>query len=305
MRVTVVHNTKAGCGFLSREELVGELVYAGHEVTEANDLDQDLGHGLQQRCDVVIAAGGDGTILSVAKRLQHGHVPLIVLPLGTANNFARTLGMTRDMPRLLKLMEHRKVRVIDLGMVTGTWGSDYFIESAGVGWFCDALIEAVDDHDKTPERAQQVLIDYLANYRPRSWSVQIDDQDASGNYVLIDVMNAGMMGPNLHLGPTANPCDGAFDVVLVTAHEQPALLDYLHDLRKDQRPPPPELQVRRARHVRFELGGRAMRVDGNLRPRVGALRSEFADVRVLPGAVRVWLPEEEPAVVQPPAASAA
>jgi diacylglycerol kinase (ATP) len=288
MRVTVVHNENAGCGFLSREELLGELEYAGHQVTEITDLNLLLAPSFRVTCDVVIAAGGDGTILSVARRLLNSDVPMVVLPLGTANNLAQALGVTRSLPALIASLDRPAYRSLDLGCAVGSWGTKYFCESAGVGWFCEALSEAINDGDKTPERAREVLTRFLSEYQPRQWDISIDGHNFSGRYVMIDVMNAGMLGPNLHLGKSADPSDGSFDVVLATPEDRLKLLDYMEALCSNKTPKAPELHVKRARHVRFAMGDRKVRVDGKLR-----VNSQFVDVHVVPGGVKVLLPEAD------------
>lgn len=291
MRITVVHNAKAGYGILSREELLGELEWGGHEVTEVTELDRLKEPSFAKTCDAVIAAGGDGTVLSVARRLLFSSVPMVVLPLGTANNFAHAVGMTRNaamggLRPLIASLHLAPERRIDVGRAEGTWGTRYFCESAGVGWFCEALTEAIADGDKPPTRARDVLTDYLSRYQAKYWDVSIDGHNCSGAYLMIDVMNAGMLGPNLKIGHSADPTDGAFDVVMATAEDQPKLLRYLEALRRDESPTPPELYVRRGRHVRFAMGNRKMRIDGKVRH-----SSPFVDIHVVPGSVRLLVPE--------------
>lgn len=288
MRVTVVHNENAGCGLMSREELLGELEYAGHAVTEIDQMDRLLDPGYRAGCDVVIAAGGDGTVLSVVSRLVGSDVKVVVLPLGTANNLAHALGMTRSIPRLVKMLADGHERRLDVGVAVGAWGVRHFVESAGVGWFCEAISEAVEDGDKTPERAQRVLADFVARYQTRHWDLSIDGHNESGDYLMIDVMNAGMLGPNLHLGHSANPADGKFDVVLATPDDQPRLLEYLEGLARGESPTPPEFYVRRASHVRLATGRRKMRIDGKLRH-----ASPFVDIHVMPAGVTVLVPEDQ------------
>jgi len=297
MRVTVVHNEKAGCGFLSREELLGELEYAGHEVTELTELDELLSPSFRARCEVVIAAGGDGTLLSVARRLLHSDVPMLVLPLGTANNLGRALGASRHLPHLVAALAHPRLRDLDLGSAVGSWGTKFFCESAGVGWFCDALSVAIEDGDKTPERAREVLTNYLREHQARHWDLAIDGRNYSGDYVMIDIMNAGMLGPNLHLSASANPSDGLFDVVLATPDDRPKLLAYMEALCRNETPEPPQLFVKRAQHIRFAMGERKIRVDGKLEG-----DSQFIDIHVVPGGVKVIVPElsDDPVRATPP-----
>ncbi len=297
MRVTVVHNENAGCGFLSREELLGELEYAGHEVTEITEMDQLLDPAFRSGCDVVIAAGGDGTILSVARRLLHSEVPMLVLPLGTANNLGRALGASRHIPHLISALAQPRMRNLDLGAVVGSWGTKFFCESAGVGWFCDALSVAIEEGDKTPERAREVLTNYLREHQARHWDIAIDGHNFSGDYVMIDIMNAGMLGPNLHLSKSADPSDGQFDVVLATPDDRPNLLAYMEALCRNETPEPPPLFVKRAKHIRFAMGERKLRIDGKLEG-----DSKFVDIHVVPGAVKVIVPEhsDDPVRATPP-----
>lgn len=291
MRVTLVHNPNAGWGVLSRDDLVLHLTRAGHEVSEATDLDQNLGHHLRHDADAVVAAGGDGTMVGVARRLLHKPVPMVVIPIGTANNFGRSLGMKPDVEMLLDVLKSPVERTIDLGVATGTWGTEYFIESAGVGWFADALSEAVEPEDKALPRAREVLTNFLDDYRPQRWELTIDGEDHSGDYLLIDVMNAGMLGPNICLGSEVNPSDGFFEVALVGPSDRQLLIRYLRALKQGHTPEPPPLHRVRGRHVRIALGDRQLRVDGSLHPKPNELPSPAAELRVLPGAVRVWLPK--------------
>jgi diacylglycerol kinase (ATP) len=202
MRVTVVHNASAGAGQLPEHHVVHRLEAAGHTVQSATNPDRDLGKRLGKRCDVVVAAGGDGTVLGVARRLVGLGVPLVILPVGTANNVAATVGVSASLDELLAILEHPRERKMDMGVATGSWGERFFSESAGVGWFCDALAQqVVSDADKAPERALRVLADNLATYAPRRWTVTLDGQDVSGSYLLVEVLTPACWGPTFGSPP--------------------------------------------------------------------------------------------------------
>jgi diacylglycerol kinase family enzyme len=287
----VVHNAAAGWGELSQQQLLTGLEQAGYETRLANP-DSGLPKRLAKICDVVIAAGGDGTVVSVARRMVGSGVPLIILPLGTANNLARSVGMQARIESVLQALEAPHEVGLDMGVATGSWGERYFSESAGVGWFCEALEEELEDGDKKSSRALEVLTAFLERYVARRWTVTLDGADFSGEYLLAEVMNAGMLGPNVELAAAASPFDGALDVVLLTERDRPALLAYLDALRHGQAPTPPKISRRRAKHVHFTLEERRLRIDDAVRPKKGAVTSHFADVRVLPAAIRLWLPPQ-------------
>lgn len=292
-RVTLIHNPSAGWGDLSQSQLMTGLERGGYEVRIAHP-DNGLGKRLAKQTDVVIAAGGDGTVNAVARRLVNSDVPLIILPLGTANNLARTVGMEPTIECALETLSDPRERGLDMGVATGSWGERYFSESAGVGWFCDALNEEVTkEEDKTIDNALQALTRYLEGYHPKPWTVSLDGVDASGEYVLVEVMSAKLLGPNVQLAPNADPFDGELDVVLVTEKDKRKLLTYLDELRHGPDAKPPRLDRRRAKHVHFALAEKCLRIDDAVRPKKGAIDSHFADVRLLPGAVRLWLPPKK------------
>ncbi len=291
-RVTLVQNPSAGAGAVAQRQLLKALEEAGHEVRPVEP-DKGLGKNLSQRADVVIAAGGDGTVLGVARRLVHTKVPLVILPLGTANNLARSVGMPNDLDVLLELLDEPRERPLDIGVATGSWGERYFCESAGVGWFSEALQVEVTEDDKEPERAVAVLREALMAYTPKRWTVTIDGEDASGEYLSIDVMNAKYFGPNLKLGKRAEPFDGVLDVVMLKAQDAKRMISYLAALENTPDSPAPPFETRKAKHVHIVLEERRLRIDDAVRPKPGALRSHFADLRLLAGAVRLWLPPQQ------------
>jgi diacylglycerol kinase family enzyme len=69
------------------------------------------------RPDLLIAGGGDGTISEAARNLAHRDIALGVLPLGTTNNFARTLGIPLNLPTAITVLTDGKVADVDLGLV--------------------------------------------------------------------------------------------------------------------------------------------------------------------------------------------
>jgi diacylglycerol kinase family enzyme len=87
--------------------------------------------------DVVVAAGGDGTISAVAGVLAGGDVPLGVLPMGTLNHFARDLGIPTDLVGAAKVIAAGHVVRVDVGRVNGR----VFINNSSLGVYSRALLE--------------------------------------------------------------------------------------------------------------------------------------------------------------------
>jgi YegS/Rv2252/BmrU family lipid kinase len=84
---------------------------------------------LERGVDRLIVGGGDGTLSTVAARLAHRNVTLGVLPLGTANDFARTLGIPSDLDAAAAIIASGHVRLVDLGLANDA----YFLNVASLG----------------------------------------------------------------------------------------------------------------------------------------------------------------------------
>ena len=95
MRILLVHNPKAGSEKYTTEKLMTMLKEAGHRAVISRRRQRGLNEALKKKFDLVLVAGGDGTVAKVARRLvkSRSKIPMSVLPLGTANNVARILGL--------------------------------------------------------------------------------------------------------------------------------------------------------------------------------------------------------------------
>jgi diacylglycerol kinase family enzyme len=100
-----------------------------HAVRDPKELETVLAKALEAKPDLVILGGGDGTVSGLVDQLVGTGVVLGVLPLGTANSFARTLGLPLDIRGALRVFAEGRRRRIDLGMIDG----DYFANTAAIG----------------------------------------------------------------------------------------------------------------------------------------------------------------------------
>jgi diacylglycerol kinase (ATP) len=101
-----------------------------HEVTPGSKLVEEARAAAEGGAELVVVAGGDGTIREVASGLVKTSVPLGILPLGTFNNLALSLGIPRDLDAACGILENGRPRKIDVGVADER---HYFFEAAGVG----------------------------------------------------------------------------------------------------------------------------------------------------------------------------
>jgi YegS/Rv2252/BmrU family lipid kinase len=104
-----------------------DLVEA-HRVTEPDQL-EPLVKAAVAKAPMVIVGGGDGSLSSTVDHFVGKDTVFAVLPLGTANSFARTLGLPLDLDGALDVIVHGRRKRIDLGIIDG----DYFANSAALG----------------------------------------------------------------------------------------------------------------------------------------------------------------------------
>src|SRR5262249_42864019 len=143
-------------------QLLALLRDAGHEVIYRSVRDDHWDHVLDESAELVVAAGGDGAIAKVIRRLLDRHLPLALLPTGTANNISRTLGLV-DAPLEQLVSSWTSARTIRFvtGTARGPWGSRIFIESVGAGFFATMMAEL--DRQKPPGSAGPQRKDGLAD----------------------------------------------------------------------------------------------------------------------------------------------
>src|SRR5262245_30850994 len=132
-KALVILNRKARQGRSDPGAALEILARSGFEVIEEQvDRPQFLGpviRGARGRVDAVILGGGDGTLTTAADALMDVQLPLGVLPTGTANDLARTLGLPTDLVAAAEVISRRHLKRIDVGWVNGT----HFFNAATVG----------------------------------------------------------------------------------------------------------------------------------------------------------------------------
>ncbi len=111
-----MHNPKAGRGNHGKKELMAALANAGHHAIYESTKNSDYKKALEKSVDLVLAAGGDGTVGKVGRELIDSGMPLGVLPLGTAKNLARSLGFTAPPEEIVAGLERGKKRAFDIGL---------------------------------------------------------------------------------------------------------------------------------------------------------------------------------------------
>jgi diacylglycerol kinase (ATP) len=229
MKVTLLVNPSAGDGDHSADALRRQIESAGYRVEVGSTKGEGLTQVLERADGLVVVAGGDGTVGRVIKALVGTKLPLAILPLGTANNIAASLGIHGTVEELVARWATASGVHVDVGSVRGPWGETAFVESIGVGLLARLISPAVGDRLDDVEQARDAAY-HLAHSTPlKHWRVELDGKDFSGEYLLIEAMNIRCAGPNICFAVRAEPGGGRLEVVFAGERERTTLQALVRD----------------------------------------------------------------------------
>ena len=261
MRVTLIHNPTAGEDDHAADSLRALVAEAGHEVSYTSMRQPGWEEAVENAGDLVVVAGGDGSVGKVFREVATNGIPVTLLPVGSANNIARSLGIPDvEVARLVRGWGDGEHRRLDVGEARASWGRTLFVESIGGGIFGEVLARAdgiesagIDvEGDEKIELGVEMLREVIEGIPAREWRVEVDGDDLSGALLAVEAMNIGQMGPNLPLALQADPGDGLLDVVLIRDEDRSNLVAYLSQRMRELDPGLPGL--RRSRGERVVLG---------------------------------------------------
>lgn len=243
MKILLVHNPTAGSG--------------DHDATSLRRLVQKLGSVTYQSvkskswakvfekkpADLILAAGGDGLVRRVALNAPRGS-RISILPLGTANNVANSLGIKGKPKDVIAGLKDAREQPLDLGWAQGPWGERSFLEGIGLGAVTNVAARMDTGESQGAEgqsaikRARALLRNALVTGKDHWFDVTVDGQSICDKAALLEVANMRYIGPRLALAPSADPGDGELDVVWLPEDGRGRLGEWLRDADDDDAEPP-------------------------------------------------------------------
>lgn len=222
-RARIIYNPTSGREAFKKElpAVLEKLELAGYEAsahatTGEGDATNAARLAVERKYDIVIAAGGDGTINEVINGLaeQEYRPKLGVIPVGTTNDFARALTIPRDsIQKAVDVIIEDKTMLLDIGKVN----SQYFINIAGGG----KLTELTYD---VPSKLKTMLgqlayyvkgIEMLPFLKPAPVKIEYDGNKIEEDIMLFLISNTNSVGGFEKLAPDACLNDGYFDLLIL------------------------------------------------------------------------------------------
>lgn len=274
MKIALFHNPGAGNRTLDASRLIRHFAEGGYDVMYAATNQTGWESIFRNSFDRAVIAGGDGTVSRVAPWLAARNIPFCILPLGTANNCAKTLGQTHSVEVVVANLHSAGTKKVDLGIVTTPLGHRVFIESLGIGLLAQFMAEMRMLEKKKNSRDRLTPVERLTGalkrlrllakeYPESSCELLLDDKPLAGNFLLLEAANMGLIGPNLNLIPHVNPGDGRFEVVWIGTDQRKEWRKYLKELEDGVESTPP-IRTTRCHQIVFRHVDAPAHIDGKV-----------------------------------------
>ncbi|WP_179034102.1 diacylglycerol kinase [Paenibacillus sp. URB8-2] len=185
-----------------------------HATTGEGDATEAAADAVNRGYDLIIAAGGDGTLNEVVNGMAEkpNLPPLGVLPLGTTNDFARAMGIPKYWEESCDLIIQQQSRLIDLGKANDR----YFINIAGGGTLTELTYEVPSKLKTMMGQLAYYLkgIEKMASLSPTELVIRANGQELiHDEFMLFLIANTNSVGGFEKLAPDARIDDGLFDVI--------------------------------------------------------------------------------------------
>jgi len=271
------------------------LAATGHTVIEVRQPNYELlrreverevrGITAPERAALVVV-GGDGMVSLGVNAVAETGVPLGVVPVGTGNDTARSIGMPIGDPagaarRIVAALE-TKAAMFDAAKVTHGPHTTWLFGAVSAGF--DAAVNERANFMSWPNSERKytlAVMRELLTFRAPHYRLVVDGEERAFSAMLVSVANHGSIGGGMRIAPDARMDDGLLDLFIVDRMPRLRFLRVFPKVFRGEHTELPEVHLERVRCVRIEAPGIVAYADGE---RVGPLPVE---VSVVPGAVRL------------------
>jgi YegS/Rv2252/BmrU family lipid kinase len=281
-----IHNPISGVRKQSRfDELIRQNLdtdkfdFDVRETKSPKDAIRIASDAVNEKFDIVVAVGGDGTVNEVVQGIGRSQVLLGIIPTGSGNGLARHLQIPLEPERALQTINKLNIRTIDLATINGY----PFASIAGLGF--DARV--ANRYRKVKKRGFfgyfRVIFREYFSYRDREFTLIFNNKKITRKAILLSIANSNQFGYNTIIAPTAEPDDGLLDIVIVRKFplgELPRIIGQLYTGKIDQSAyiesfKTKEIFIQRKQGKRVNIDGEAIKMG----------REIF--IRIQPAAIRV------------------
>ena len=220
--VAVLLNARAGSGHTPPDADAVRAAFERHghratvfACTSDHPLDARLREAVAARPQVLVAAGGDGTVNAVAAQALAYDLPFGVLPVGTLNHFARELGLPLDLDDAVAVVAARRLRHVDVGEVNDA----VFLNNASIGLYPQVVAEREYEqrHFARGKRSAMFHAAWHVLRHPEAYEVvlELDGREERRRTPAVFVGNNPYVLEGPHMGHRARLDAGVLGVVVM------------------------------------------------------------------------------------------
>lgn len=195
-------------------------------IAQENESLAGLANSKSKFFDVIVACGGDGTISQIVNSLAKTDTALGVLPIGSGNDFVKSLNLNKSLPECLEIIHQNHTSTIDLIRYEGD------VE----GWCANTIGMGVDGlanyyaHQSSLRghiRYYYGALKAILKFRGCSMEIQSDESSYKDDIVMATICNGKWEGGSFLVAPNADMKDGILDVLSIKKIPLPLLISYL------------------------------------------------------------------------------
>lgn len=285
-KICFIYNPISGARRLGRfEDLIRQNLdldkfdFVIRETRSPKDAMRLSSSAAQEGFDIIVAAGGDGTINEIVQGMGASSLVLGIIPIGSGNGLARHLEIPLEPEKAIKLINNFNTRIIDIASINGY----PFASIAGLGF--DARV--ANKYRKLKIRGFygyfRVVTWEFFSYRESEFTMTFNNQTIKRRALLLSIANSNQFGYNTIIAPTAELDDGLLDVVVMKKFpvgEIPRVIGLLFTGKIDQSPYIESFKTREIFIVRKR--GKRVNIDGE-----AIKMGKEIFIRIQPAAIKV------------------
>lgn len=221
-KARIVYNPSSGKETIRKNLafILEELEAMGYETSTyatkgAGDAEKEAKRVAKEEFELLIAAGGDGTLYEVINGIagEEKRPKVAIIPTGTSNDFAKALKIPKDIKKNLEVIKKQKTEFVDVGKMN----ERYFINIAGGGTLTELTYEVPSKLKTVLGQAAYYLkgIEKIAQLKPYKVKIKANGETYNEEVLVFLVANTNVVGSHEKMAPLASYNDGFFDVLIL------------------------------------------------------------------------------------------
>lgn len=219
---------------------IAETQHAGH----ASELARKA---VEEKYDIAVAVGGDGTVNEVARALVNSQTALGIIPCGSGNGLARHLMIPINVKGALEVINQCEIHDLDYGIIN----SMPFFCTCGMGFDAFISMKFANAGKRGPITYVENVLKEGLNYKPETYIIEDESGTKKHEAFLISIANASQYGNDAYIAPQASMSDGLMDIIIMEPFDMLEAAQVSIDMFNKTLDKNSKIKTFRSKHVRI------------------------------------------------------